>query len=154
MNFSNADGHDRRDEPFQLTAMVDVVFILLSFFVMATQLRLPELDLPVSHRKTSLSRGAKIEDFPSSVVLTLQRAPSGQVAIRLGRAVLPDSGFDEIRARLAEINLPQIPVLVQADAVLTVDEVARALDAVLSSPMNKVSIGGLTATAAAGGPQR
>ena len=150
MNFADADSHERQDEPFQLTAMVDVVFILLSFFVMATQLRLPELDLPVSHRELSLAEGAALEDFPTRVVLTLRRAPSGQVAIRLGRAALPDNGFDEIRARLTEINLPEVPVLVQTDSALSVDEWARALDAVLASPMNKISIG-LSAT---GGPAR
>ena len=158
MNFfdadANADSSERQEEPFQLTAMVDVVFILLSFFVMATQLRMPELDLPMSHQELPLSDGAALEDFPTRVILTLRRTSSEQVAIQLGQAPLPDNDFDGIRARLAEINLPKIPVLIQTDAAVSVEEWAQALDAVLSSPMNKISIGLAAEAGADGRPGR
>ena len=132
----------RSDETIEMTAMVDVVFILLSFFVLATQFRLHELDFPMGYERATLVPGASAEDFPAAVPVSLRNTPAG-VAITVGRAALPDDGYDQLRAKLTEINMPSIPVTLLADPSLSVDQVSRALDAVLASPMNKVALSAL-----------
>lgn len=148
MRFRRQDGWDRV-EPLQIPAMVDVVFILLSFFIMATRFRLPERYFAMGYRRMSLSSGARAEDFPSLIPVRLARSASG-VAITVGRAHLADNDYEGIRERLAEINLPSIPVVVMAEAALSVDQVAQALDAVLSSPMKQVSVSRLASRASEG----
>ena len=55
----------------------------------------------------------------------------------------PVTDLAALTGKLSEINMPQIGVLVLADPDLTVEQVAAALDAVLASPMRKVSLGSL-----------
>lgn len=130
---------DRAGETVEMTAMVDVVFILLSFFVLATQFRSREADVAMGYEQVALSPGAAAEDFPRTVPVVLRNTVRG-VAITIGRAELPVNGYDAIRRKLTEINIPELPVTVLADPSLSVDQVARALDAVLASPMRKVRV--------------
>jgi biopolymer transport protein ExbD len=130
----------RESAVFQMTAMVDVVFILLAFFVMASEFRLPERDVTMGHGEARpLAEGAAAEDFPSSIPVRLRRGAAG-VRITIARARLADNDFDAIRAKLTEINMPAITVRIQAEADLAVGQVARAIDAVLASPMKKLSV--------------
>lgn len=142
MNFEQSTGQDAVD-PFQLPAMVDVVFILLSFFVMATQLAVLESDYAMGYQSSPLGSGASAADLPASVPVQLRRVEGG-VAITIGQAALNINDFDGIRRKLEEINLPDVDVILAGDPALTVDEFARGLDAVLASPMKKVSISRLT----------
>jgi len=150
VNFNASGSAAGRGTTFQMTAMVDVVFILLSFFVLATQFRVPERDVDLDYRASQLAAGARREDFPAFIALRLERSANG-VALRVGQAQLADNDYAAVTAKLAEIGLPDIGVLIQAEPALTVGEVARALDAVLASPMRKVSVSSL-AVAAARGP--
>jgi biopolymer transport protein ExbD len=127
------------EELLKIAPMVDMVFILLAFFIMGTQFLSPERDFSMGYRKAELAPGAAREDFPSTIPVQLRRTGAG-VAITVGQARLPDNDFDAIRAKLSQINMPGIAVLVMADPALTVDQVARALDAALASPMKRVSV--------------
>jgi biopolymer transport protein ExbD len=131
-------------ETIEMTAMVDVVFILLSFFILATQFRLHEADVAMGYEKAALAAGGTKADFPTAVPVVLRNTPEG-VAITVGQARLGTNDFDAIRKKLTEINMPSIPVTALADPSLSVDQVARALDAVLGSPMKKVSVSRLEA---------
>ena len=136
-------------------AMVDVVFILLSFFIMATQFHLLERDFAMGHRQAGAVGGAVRADFPPVVPVRLEQAAAGGVAITVGQARLPDNDFEALRAKLTQINMPAITVLILADPLLTIGQVARALDSALASPMNRVSVAKLALQApAAGGPER
>jgi biopolymer transport protein ExbD len=123
----------------QIAPMIDTVFTLLAFFVMGTQVRVPERDFAMGYRQMTLARGAAAEDFPAAVVVQLRETPEG-VAITIGQARLPNDQFDALRAKLTEINMPDLDVVIMADPALTVDHVARAMDAALASPMKKVSV--------------
>jgi biopolymer transport protein ExbD len=131
----------------QIAPMVDTVFSLLAFFVLATQVRIPERDFHLGYREMTLARGAVAEDFPSAVIVQLRQTADG-VAITIGQARLPNDQFDGIRAKLAEINMPDLDVVLMADPDLTIDQVARAMDAALASPMKRVSVSRLTASKA------
>jgi biopolymer transport protein ExbD len=130
----------------QIIPMVDVVFTLLAFLVLGTQLKMPERDFAVGYREAALSSGAEARDFPAAVVVQLRQTAEG-VAITMGQARLPNDQFDAIRAKLAEINMPALDVVLMADPALTVDQVAQAMDAALASPMKRISVSRLAVAA-------
>jgi biopolymer transport protein ExbD len=127
------------EESLKIAPMVDTVFILLSFFIMATMFLKPERDFSMGYRKAELAPGAAREDFPSMVPVVLRRTEAG-VGISIGQSRLADNDYGAIRAKLADINLPGVGVVVFAEPALSVDQVARALDAALASPMKQVSV--------------
>jgi len=127
-------------ERFQVSAMVDVVFILLAFFVMSVQFAGGERDLVLSYQDQSQSTGASAQDLPAAVLVRFGATGTGAVAIRVGDSALPDDGFDDLTALLTQIDLPRVPVVIQADDVLTVQQVATGWDAVLASPMKRLSL--------------
>ena len=151
MRFPILHDGETAEEMLRAPAMVDVVFILLSFFVMATQFALPERDFAMGHRRPGAAAGAVREDFPSVIPVRLRRSGAG-VAITVGQARLADNDFDALRAKLTEINMPGIGVAFVADPDLSVGQVARALDAALASPMKQVSVARPAPAGAAGGP--
>ena len=125
---------------FQMIAMVDVVFILLAFFVLSSTFDRPERDFAMRHSKAqALGEGSIAEDFPTYIPVRIR--PSGEgVSIAIGQARLGDDDYAAITAKLAEINMPQLMVRIEADPNLTVEQVAKAMDAVLVSPMKKLSV--------------
>lgn len=145
MKFDPARPRDEGDL-FQLPAMVDMVFILLAFFVMAAQFRLNEMDFATGYRAQAAGTGEIAQDLPKSIPVELRKAGAG-VAITVGRARLADSDFDGLQRKLTEINLPEVEVSLAGDPALTVDEIARGLDAVLASPMKRVALCRLAITA-------
>ena len=136
----------------QIVPMIDIVFTLLAFLVMATEIRAPERDFAMGYRQMQLARGAAAEDFPAAVIVQVRGTPEG-VAITIGQARLPNDQFDAIRAKLAEINMPDLDVVIMADPALTVDQVARAMDSALASPMKRVSVSRLATAGAPAAPQ-
>ncbi|MFB3892057.1 MAG: ExbD/TolR family protein [Phycisphaerae bacterium] len=133
-------GQDEKHEyEFQMVSFVDVIFVLLSFFVLGTHFIMPERDFGMGYTQATLAAGARAEDFPSSVQVELRRTPGG-VGITVGKARLAENDFGAIRSKLTEINMPQMGVLVLADPALSVDQVARAMDSALASPMKRLSV--------------
>ena len=132
---------DESEDLFQVAAMVDVVFILLAFFVMSVRFHGGERDLPLGYDEPSQSAGAAAQDMPASVYIQLDQSESGAVAIRVGDALLPDDGFEQLTALLEQIDLPSVPVVIEADDALSVQQVATGMDAVLASPMKRLSLG-------------
>ncbi len=139
MKFRAAENDDR---PFEVTAMVDVVFILLAFFVLTVRFTGGEADLPVGYTSVNEASGASNDDLPSEILVRL-RPGDGGVWIAVGESVLPENGYDELTALLKQIDVPELPVVLAADAGLPIQDVARAMDAVLASPMKTVSLGSL-----------
>ena len=132
--------HTEEDsELFQITAMVDVVFILLAFFVLSVRFHGQERDLAMSHRETSSAITSTAQDMPNQIIIRVDRAEDG-VQMTLGATVLPIDGFDALTYRLEQINLPELTVVLTADPRLSVDQVARVVEAVLASPMQRMSL--------------
>jgi len=151
MKFHLPDSVDDQPAGLQMAPMVDVVFQLLAFFVLASQFRLPERDFAMGYAEaTAVGKGAVAADFPSHIPVRLSKSAGG-VSIMIGQAHLADNDFAAIRAKLTQINLPDVSVRILAHGDLSVDCVAQALDAVLASPMKKVSISKLV-VARAGAP--
>lgn len=147
MNFEH-DNHHEDNELFQITAMVDVVFILLAFFVLSVRFTGSERDLAMSHREAGQT-SAVAQDMPAQIVIRVERARAGGVRLTLGSAALPVNGFEALTARLTQIDVPDLPVVLAADPELSVDQVAHVIEAVLASPMHKMSLSRLPDAAAA-----
>lgn len=131
---------EQGDEMFQVAAMVDIVFILLAFFVLSVRFHGGERDLPLGYQDTSESTGAASEDMPAVITVRLGSADNGAVAIRVGGARLPDDGYAQLTELLKQIDLPTVPVVIEADDALSVQQVATGMDAVLASPMKRLSM--------------
>lgn len=131
---AEADGEDA----LNLTAMVDVVFTLLAFFVITVRFTGPERDLGLGDATLSSGR-AQAEDFPANVVVEVW-PEGGGVAIRLGQLRLSTNDFPDLTARLREMDVPELPVVIAADTELPVSAVAAAIDAVLASPNQRLSL--------------
>ena len=133
---------ERDDSPVNMTTLVDVVFILLSFFVLTAKFG-HERDVTVgSEPPTQTGHADRNADLPQRIVVQLAPgAGEAQPRIVVAQSVLSD--FPSLTAKLAEIDLPQTPVVIAADDRVSVEHVARAMDAVLASPMKRLSLGGI-----------
>lgn len=140
------DPHENEEpETFQVTAMVDVVFILLAFFVLTVRFTGGERELPVGYEPMSPPTGASTQDLPSEVLVRARPSDDGGVWLAVGETVLKEDGFGELTAVLEHLDLPQLPVVIAADGALSVQQVAAVMDAVLASPMSNLSLARLDA---------
>ena len=128
------------DEPFEMTAMVDVVFILLTFFIVSAQMFGDEHDIAMHYQTAAQSQGLADGDLPPAVVITLQNLNAHTVGIRIGQQDIQPGDYSSITETLSKINLPQLSVIVQAQGNVLIAEVSKAIDAVLASPMKQVSL--------------
>ena len=132
---------------FEVTAMVDVVFILLAFFVLTARFTggERELGLGVAEAPATETSGLEPGDLPTQLVVRARASGGGGVGLSLGGRPLPDGGFAELTDLLRELDLPGVPVVVAADPALTVQQVATTLDAALAGPGGAVSLARLGA---------
>lgn len=128
------------DEPFEMTAMVDVVFILLTFFIISAQMFGAEHDVAMRYRTNTQSQGLMQGDLPPTVVIKLRNLDEKTVGIVLGQRELLPNDYAAITQTLEQINLPQLPVVLQVQADVLIANVSKAVDAVLASPMKKISL--------------
>lgn len=131
------------DSPVNMTTLVDVVFILLSFFVLTAKFG-HERDVTIgADPPIQAGAAAQSGDLPERIVVRISPGElEGEPQITIGRTALP--GIPAITAKLVEIDLPAVPVVLAADERLSIDQVARAMDAVLASPMKRLSLSGLS----------
>ncbi len=132
--------HSEDGELFEITAMVDVVFILLAFFVLSVAFEQVERDVIVGYGDATVPAGASVADLPAQVIVRLWLGDQGEVRMAVGDRLLPDDGYDQITALLTYMDAPQIRVVISASGDVSVQQVAHALDAVLASPMKNVTL--------------
>ena len=114
-----------------LTSMIDVIFLLLIFFVCTTDFREPEKRLP-----TNLGSGAIATDEPRTqeerdlgrIVARLTVAPSGRVEYAIdGKRVASIKEVEALLAELQEID-PNVPVVVDPDYNTPLESVLDVYD--------------------------
>lgn len=119
-----------------MTAMIDIVFQLLIFFIMTLHIVTPEGDFNIRMPLFEPSLG-EIDVCPTSPLkLTLSAAPDGRLAaLRLGDAPVAD--FDALRARILLLvqvaggpNKADLEVELACDDRLHYDHVVQAITAV------------------------
>ena len=128
------------NEPFEMTAMVDVVFILLTFFIVSAQFMGNEHDVTMQHQNSSPAQGLIAEDLPPAIVITLSNLDAQTVGINIGQRQLLPNDYAQITQVLTQINMPQLPVMLQVDGDVIVQNVTHAIEAVIASPMKKITL--------------
>ena len=120
MNFKRARRGNRLASVVELTPLIDVVFLLLIFFMVSTTFAHSELKIALPSADGSLRQ--------SAAAIDVQVSDAGAYAVA-GRR-LPDAGFDALLAALAAAAGAASPqVVVLADANATHQAVTRVLDA-------------------------
>lgn len=117
-----------------MTAMIDVVFMMLMYFLLSATLSDPESDLASALRAEQESGSSAAADFQPQIVEILMR--DGQVVYRIGLRELTDA------VRLEELlrPLPKEPgVFVQVSSDVPVSAAAAGLQACKDAGFTRVS---------------
>jgi biopolymer transport protein ExbD len=117
-----------------MTAMIDVVFMMLMYFLLSATLSDPESDLASALRAEQESGSGSAADFQPQIVEVLQR--EGKTVYRVGLRELLDAD------RLEELlrTLPQEPgIFVQVSGDVPVLSAAAALQACKNAGFIRVS---------------
>jgi biopolymer transport protein ExbD len=127
-----------------LTSLIDVVFLLLVFFMVATTFLDPErqldLDLPQA------ASGVEREMPPEELVLNVFR--DGRIA--LGGRELDDQALRGALERAARSD-PATPVTIRGDARVEHARIVAVMDACALAGLSNLSVGTLKGTPAAAG---
>ena len=127
-----------------LTSLIDVVFLLLIFFMVATTFLDPEraleLDLPQAES------GEQVHERPDELVLNVFR--DGRVALGGRELELP-----ALRASLerAAGRDPSTPVTIRGDAQVEHARIVAVMDACALAGLSNLSVGTLAANTPGGG---
>ena len=121
----------REDQP-NLTPLIDVVFLLLVFFLVATTFADDEVEMDLE-----LPRAQNGSDGADAELLVIHVAEDGSMRVD-GREVTL-AGLEQKLLAAAERNTDQ-EVLIRGDTRVDLGRVVEAFDACLSASLNKVSI--------------
>ena len=122
----------------QMAPMVDVVFLLLVFFLLATHIVFEEVQVRSSVRTLGARASAQLAAEATTIVIRLEQAPEGR-RILVGNVAC--ATFEELARRLTDMNLPKLPVLIVSDPGLAFDVLATAIDACLAAGYENLSLG-------------
>lgn len=126
----------------KMTPMIDVVFLLLVFFVWTSSFELPEFDLPSAIAEPPAGRGQISDERPTAEVfdeivirLAIQEA---MLIIDVNGQPLPDVAA--LRSRIAEILAlgVQPPVIVDPAEQITMNVAVEVYDAVRAAGADRV----------------
>lgn len=120
----------------QMCSLIDIVFLLLFFFVMTFKVASLEGDFNLQSAQGASPAIARPENIPVPLIVRLTATPGGDLAdIRLNDAPLPD--FDALHARVREVigadtvsGGEAVEVIFDCDYGLRYEHVVAALTAV------------------------
>ena len=126
----------------KMTPMIDVVFLLLVFFVWTSSFELPEFDLPGSLAELPMGTAETstdtppVEKFDEIIIRLLWQGEETQIMLN-GQEM---EQMSDLKARLAEITSlgVQPPVIVDPDEKVTMDLAVQAYDAARAAGVDRV----------------
>ena len=109
-----------------LTSMLDVIFLLLCFFVTASVYS--QWESEISIKLPSATTAVEPERLPGEIIINLAR--SGEVKVN-GHVLT----LDDLKARLAKVAkyYPGQPVIIRADKATEYEKVVQVIDACRSA---------------------
>lgn len=131
---STRGGRPRRPLEIAMTPMIDVIFLLLVFFLATSSFQLVEKMLPASVSKTAEQLGGGTEspteptdDAVEQIVIKLETR-NGQTIATMNGVALTD--WTELESRLQAIRLARadVPVIIDPAADVTAAVVVKAYD--------------------------
>jgi biopolymer transport protein ExbD len=128
------------DEPIlNLTPMIDVVFQLLIFFMVATTFLNPEKEIGIELPEAV--SGERSEDERDEIVINV--LADGSVILS-GEAVARDALLDTLRARARQD--PQTPVTIRGDRLVHHEHIVSIMDACGQAGLLHLSVGTIDET--------
>jgi len=125
------------EEPgINMTPMIDVVFQLLIFFMLATTYIDPEKELEV--KLPEAESGTETRDEPDEIVINVLRDGSYVVS---GKTLPKDALADELK-RAAQRNR-EIPVTIRGDRLVHHESIVSVMDACGLAGLMNLSVGTL-----------
>ncbi len=133
------------DRPMQvnMTSMVDIVFLLIIFFVLVSQFISADnimVELPDPDKSL-----AKAIELPERVVLNCQYAgsdPGGKVKVRFLLGPISIDNITELENRLRAVkeDRPEVQVVLRADRRTSYDSVREAMQAIAGAGIESMNI--------------
>lgn len=117
---------------FQMAPMIDVIFILLSFFI-ATQI-FSEWETEIDVQLPTAETGELPDRLPGEVIINI--LSDGTVSVN--SRVLDDAGLRELLGRIVAL-FPGQPVLIRADRHTAYEHVIKVLDLCRQSDIWSIS---------------
>jgi len=121
MKFSGRDRRRAKTPAFALTSMLDVIFLLLCFFVTASVFSQWESEISISLPSASTSETPS--RLPGEVILNVAR--DGSVTVNAKKLTLNDLGE---RLRKVADFYPGQPVVIRADRETSYDSLVKVID--------------------------
>ena len=121
MKFSGRDRRRAKTPTFALTSMLDVIFLLLCFFVTASVFSQWESEISISLPSASSSETPS--RLPGEVILNVAR--DGSVTVNARKLTLNDLGE---RLRKVADFYPGQPVVIRADRDTSYDSLVKVID--------------------------
>ena len=121
MKFSGRDRRRAKAPAFALTSMLDVIFLLLCFFVTASVFSQWESEISISLPAASSSETPS--RLPGEVILNVAR--DGSVTVNTKKLTLSDLGE---RLRKVADFYPGQPVVIRADRETSYDSLVKVID--------------------------
>ena len=117
-----------------LTPMIDVVFLLLIFFMLATTFMDPEreIDLDLPEAASSVAQDTQQDE----IIINVMR----DGAIRLGDSTVDRSGLLSELRRAAREN-PEIAVTIRGDRLVTHEVIVSVMDACGQAGLRNLAVG-------------
>ncbi|MEM7476871.1 MAG: biopolymer transporter ExbD [Planctomycetota bacterium] len=131
---TSRDGKPRRPIEIVMTPMIDVIFLLLVFFLATSSFQLVEQLMPSSVSETEQSTGNSdqpppepTDDAVNQVVINLEMQ-NGLTVAKLGGVVLPS--LEDLKARLKTISQSggDSPVIIDPEPEVTANDFVRVYD--------------------------
>jgi len=127
------------DEPtLNLTPMIDVVFQLLIFFMVATTFLDPEKEIGIE-----LPEAASGTEADAAQELIINLFADGRIVLA-GREIAAEALVDELKA--AALADPQMPVTIRGDRLVHHERVVAVMDACAVAGLLNLAVGTLEGT--------
>ena len=122
----------QRRNAFQMTSMLDVIFLLLCFFIASSIYS--QWELQVDIQLPAASTGQQPNRLPGQIIVNLDR--EGVITVN-ERVLEPDQLL--ARMRLLSENFPGHPVVLRSDAQTPYEKVLRVIDLCRQADVDNIS---------------
>jgi biopolymer transport protein ExbD len=127
----------------QMAPMIDIVFQLLIFFLIASEVRPTEADFKTNIPGGTGPRNPKVEAKEAYRVYLRNLDPEGRaVEVSLNNEVLPGDAFKELEKRLRSVSKKQnMPLVIDGDPTVRLQFIANALDSAVAAEVPQITFG-------------
>lgn len=119
-----------------MAAMIDVVFLLLIFFLTTTAFQVPEKDLPSQLPLIGVGEDTRRPHDAEKIRIHLEATMTGSLLTCDGRSL----SFGELDKHLAAMRtIADFPVIIDGDPTVPAGDMVRALDSCYQADLRRVA---------------